>query len=374
MGRDVDLLFDARHIQQSGIGTYIRTELPYLEEAFDQRGLSLAVLADQSNCPQLRDTTRVVVSEPASAPMYSRQEQAAWAHAVNEVRPRSMWVPHYPFPFALFRPRHRRTKLFVTVHDILHIQEHDITGQNWTFRAYARTMLNLGARRSTRIFTPSHSTADALTAAIPSAPVTVTPLPVEDAWFQPADPARSPVDGPFLLYVGNTKWHKNLALLIEAFADVAQGLPHKLVIAGGGESVKNFDDRIRVLAEQADKVQIVGRVDFDALRALVARADLLVMPSLYEGVGLPPLEAMASHTAVLASNIPALRETCADGAEYFDPRDHRALARLIATYGKDESARTELASRGWAYVMARQGRISRTAAAEAICADLEAAP
>jgi glycosyltransferase involved in cell wall biosynthesis len=372
MGRDVDLLFDARHVAQSGIGTYIRTELPHLEEAFAQRGLTLAVLADESNRPVLRDTTRLVVSEPAAAPMYSRQEQMAWAHALDALRPRAMWVPHYPFPFALLSPRHRRTKLFVTVHDVLHIQERAITGQHWTFRAYARTMLTVDARRATRILTPSHSTEHALTAAVPSARVTVTPLPVEDTWFEPADPARSPVDGRYLLYVGNTKWHKNLTVLIRAFGEVAAAVPHRLVIAGGGESVKNFDDRIGVLAEQARNVQIVGRIDFDALRALVAGADLLVMPSLYEGVGLPPLEAMASRTAVLASSIPALRETCGDGAEYFAPHDHDALARLIRTYCDDDAARSALAERGWLHVTQRQARISRSAAAETVCTALEA--
>lgn len=374
MGRDVDLLFDARHVQQSGIGTYIRTELPHLEEAFAQRGLTLAVLADESNRPVLRDTTRVVISKPAGAPMYSRQEQTAWAHALNATRPRAMWVPHYPFPFALLAPRHRRTKLFVTVHDVLHIQERATTGQHWTFRAYARTMLTVDARRATRILTPSHSTAAALTAAVPSARVAVTPLPVEDTWFEPADPTRAPVEGRYLLYVGNTKWHKDLTTLINAFGEVAAAVPHKLVIAGGGESVKNFDDRIGVLAEQAGNVQIVGRIDFDALRALVAGADLLVMPSLYEGVGLPPLEAMASHTAVLASSIPALRETCGQGADYFAPRDHHALARLIRTCCEDDAARAALAERGWSHVTQRQARISRTAAAETVCAELGSAP
>jgi len=373
-GTHTDLLFDARHVQQSGIGTYIRTELPHLEDAFARHGLSLAVLVDEANRPTLRETTKVVVSDPPAAPMYSRQEQKAWGRALREVRPRAMWLPHYPFPFPLLLPRNRRTKYFVTVHDTLHIREQSITGQNAAFRAYARTMLTVDGRRATRIFTPSHTTAAALTDAVPSARVTVTPLPVEDLWFTAADTARSPVDGRYLLYVGNTKWHKNLPVLIDAFGQVAQSLPHKLVIAGGGESVKNFDERIGVLAEQAQNVEIVGRIDFDALRALVARADLLVMPSLYEGVGLPPLEAMASRTAVLASDIPALRETCGEGAEYFDPHDAGALAGLIRTYCTDDAARAALAERGWAHVTERQARISRsTAAAETVCAELQVA-
>jgi glycosyltransferase involved in cell wall biosynthesis len=280
-----------------------------------------------------------------------------------------MWVPHYPFPLALLRPRNRRTRFFVTVHDLLHVQTGDVTGQNSAFRAYARTMLKADVLRATRIFTPSHSTAASLAAVAPKAPVTVTPLAVDEAWFAPA--AASPVPGRYVLYVGNTKWHKNLTVLLKAFGEVAQGLPQNLVIAGGGALVKNSDARVDQLAgDQADRVRIVGRVDFAALRALVAGADLLVMPSLYEGVGLPPLEAMASRTAVLASDIPSLRETCGDGADYFGPHDYRALGELLCTYCTDEAARADLADRGWARVTQRQSGISLTAAAEAVCAEL----
>jgi glycosyltransferase involved in cell wall biosynthesis len=365
------LLFDARHIRQSGIGTYISTELPYLEEVFAQRQLSLAVLVDQDKIPPLRKSAQVVHSQPADASMYSRQEQQAWNAALNATRPRAIWLPHYPFPFALLRPRNRRTQLFVTVHDTLHIQDGRITGQNAGFRAYARTMLNLDVRKATTIFTPSHSTAASLKEVAPSAPVTVTPLPVEKAWFNPVDPSLSPVEGKYILYVGNTKWHKNLTVLFKAFGEVSQSISQNLVIAGGGESVKNSDGRIDLLADdQADRVRIVGRVSFEALRALIAGADLLVMPSLYEGVGLPPLEAMASHTAVLASSIPSLQETCGEGADYFDPHDHRALGDLLRRYCNDDDATAALAARGWTQVNKRQSQISFTAAAEAICAQL----
>lgn len=375
MRTDVDVLFDARHIRQSGIGTYISTELPYLEEVFARRRLSLAVLVDPDKIPPLRESTQVVLARPANAPMYSRHEQKAWNAALNATQPRAIWLPHYPFPFALLRIHNRRTRLFVTVHDMLHVQNGRITGQNAAFRAYARTMLNFDVQTATRIFTPSHTTAASLLELAPAAPVTVTPLPVEKTWFGPVDPGLSPMDGKYILYVGNTKWHKNLTLLFKAFGDVAQSIPQNLVIAGGGESVKNSDGRIDLLADdQADRVRIVGRVDFEALRALVAGADLLVMPSLYEGVGLPPLEAMASHTAVLASSIPSLRETCGDGADYFDPHDHHALGNLLRRYCADDDARAALAGRGWAHVTKRQSQISFTAAADVICDELEGIP
>lgn len=369
MSGHIDLLLDARHINQSGIGTYIRTELPNVEKTLAEQGLSLGVIADEGKAPPLHDSTTLVSAEPANAPMYSPSEQQVWRHALKSLRPRALWLPHYPFPLAILGFGNRDTKLFVTIHDILHLQPQTISGKNFAYRAYARAMISMDARRCSTIFTPSRATADALAGVSSKARTVVTPIPVGDAWLTPADPALAPVDGRYVLFVGNAKWHKNLPVLIEAFQEVAADIPHKLVIAGAGESVRNFDSRLQNYVS-ADRVQTIGRVDFGTLRAMVAGADLLVMPSLYEGAGLPPLEAMASHTAVLASNIPSLRETCGDGAEYFAPNDHRTLAELLRTYCNDEEARAGLVARGWKHVTGRQSRINPTTAAETICAEL----
>lgn len=366
----VDLLFDARHIRQSGIGTYIATLLPHLEETFVDRGMSLAVLVAEHAPPVLRSGTEVVV-EREPAPMYSLSEQRVWGRALKEVAPRGFWVPHYPFPLAALGVRNRKTVLFSTVHDTLHVMRQDVSGQNWARRRYARAMLRLDVRTCRKIFTPSHATASSLTKIALDAPVMVTPIPVDDEWFTPADPTLSPVTGQYILYVGNAKWHKNLPLLLRAYADVAQDIAHKLVIAGSGEALRGGDERVTLLAEeQGDRVEVMGRLDFGVLRALVAGADLLVMPSLHEGAGLPPIEAMASHTPVLASDIPALRETCGDGAAYFDAHDHRELAALLRHYCDDEGARDRLASRGWDHVTTRQAGLSLRPAAEAVADEL----
>lgn len=372
-GLPVDLLFDARHIRQSGIGTYIRTQLPHLEEAAARHRISLAVLADQDSLPGLRPSTRVVHASPTAAAMYTSAEQLVWRRALEAVRPRALWLPHYPYPLARLLPGNRRMLTYATVHDAIHVLPHRLSGQSWLRRLYARAMLSADARLCRRIFTPSEATATTLKSIVRSAEVLVTPIPVDEVWFEPADPNLSPVDGPYLLYVGNTKRYKNLPLVLEVFSGLAETIPHKLVIAGGGASVRTLDERVRRLAEDdPDRVVVMGQVDFAVLRALVASADLLIMPSLHEGAGLPPLEAMASGTAVLASSIPAIRETCGDGADYFDPHDRDGLTRLLRTYCADDVARADLASRGHSHVVRRQRQICATAAADAICADLVA--
>lgn len=367
-----DLLFDIRHIDQSGIGTYIRTHLPVLEKSMSDRNLALAVLADKTSVPAVQQNTRVILGDPPNAPMYSLREQRAWAKALRTARPGAVWLPHYPYALALLGPRYLRVDTFVTVHDAIHLLEPAISDQSLARRMYARTMLTLDAMRCTRIFTPSQATADELIQITPGAKVTVTPIPVDEVWFSPVDSTLSPAERPYLLYVGNVKRHKNIGVLLDAFAEISDHIPHTLVVAGGGASLRTQDrDVDRQVDALGDRVQLTGRLEFEALRALVAGADLLIMPSLHEGAGLPPLEAMASRTAVLASAIPALRETCGDGAAYFDPRDHRELAGLIEKFCRDDEAREALAERGYAHVVKRQSEIEPTATADLICTALE---
>ncbi|MDI9916912.1 glycosyltransferase family 1 protein [Rhodococcus sp. IEGM 1379] len=373
-GASVDLLFDARHIRQSGIGTYIRTQIPVLERVLGDHRFNLAILADRNAVPDVSAETRVVFADPADARMYSTKEQRAWRRALSVTRPKALWVPHYPFPLALLSPRSRNIQFFVTVHDTLHIEDNKLSDQNRAKNAYARTMLQLSARRARTVFTPSQATARSMVAVAPSAEVLVTPIPVDDVWFSPSESSLSPIQPPYLLYVGNIKRHKNLPLLLDAFAAISSSVPHTLVIAGGDESLRTLDDRVNRLVDSlGDRVQLTGRLPFDRLRALVAQADLLIMPSLYEGAGLPPLEAMASHTAVLSSNIPVLMETCGDGAEYFDPHDSGALAVLMKKYCGDEQARAALSDRGRSHVQRRQSEIPSTATAESICSALRSA-
>jgi glycosyltransferase involved in cell wall biosynthesis len=370
-----DLLFDVRHIDQSGIGTYISAQIPRLEQMLARHHRTLAILADRDNVPPVCKSTAVVLAEPSAASMYSIQEQRAWDHAVQSTRPRAIWVPHYPFPFTLWRRRNRGILSFTTVHDDNHLLPGSISGQSMARRMYARAMLEIDAREASTIFTPSRAAADALEKIVPFAEFVVTPIPVGEKWLQPVDPRLSPVEGKYILYLGNVKRHKNLPALLDAYAQVQQVIPHRLVIAGSGATVRTLDDRVQAQATAlGERVQMIGRLDFDELHSLVAGADLLVMPSFNEGAGLPPLEAMASRTAVLSSNIPSLRETCADGADYFNPNDHRELAQLIRTHCLDDAARAELSARGWAHVTQRQTRISTDAAADAILAKLEQCP
>jgi glycosyltransferase involved in cell wall biosynthesis len=361
-------MFDARHLKESGIGTYISKQIPLLEEHVNLNGLTLAIIGDQDILPVQDRRTTVIHQRKGDDSMYSLQEQRLWDRVLRKVHPRALWLPHYPFPLSLLRPTNRQILLFVTVHDTIHLEGRTVSGVGRPHALYMRTMLQLVSSKSTAIFAASNTTCISIKRITPRAPAIVAPHPVDSVWLKPVDADLSPVQEPYILFVGNAKYHKNLPCLLGAYREIASDIPHRLVIAGGGDTLRTTDDRIHPLISSLDgRVELVGRLAFDELRALVARAALLVMPSLIEGVGMPPLEAMASRTAVLSSDIPALRETCGSGAEYFNPTDHHALARLIHRYCLDDAAREELAARGYAYVATRQSDLDFEIAVRSIC-------
>lgn len=149
---------------------------------------------------------------------------------------------------------------------------------------------------------------------------------------------------PYALYVGTNKPHKNLARLVEAFARVSGSC--RLVLAGTQDP--RFPEA-RAEAERRglnDSVLFLGEVSEQRLAALYGAADVFVFPSLAEGFGLPLLEAMAAGVAVVASDIPVLREVAGDAALYFDPLDGSDMSDALVRVLSDGALREALATRG----------------------------
>jgi glycosyltransferase involved in cell wall biosynthesis len=147
--------------------------------------------------------------------------------------------------------------------------------------------------------------------------VHVIPLGVDHALFRAGDETRE----PFLLYPARLWPHKNHARLLQAFVLLRSELPElRLVLTGGGL------EELRPLPEG---VESLGMVAPEELASLYRTAACVVFPSLYEGFGLPPLEAMASGCPVAASSAGAIPEICGDAAVYFDPKDPEAIANGV---------------------------------------------
>jgi len=153
---------------------------------------------------------------------------------------------------------------------------------------------------------------------------------------------------PYLLSVGSSLPHKNLARLIKAFAKLAPDIPHSLVIVGEG-----FDQRgvlYQTLANTglagSERIQIHGFIEREALLALYRQADAFVFPSLYEGFGIPALEAMESGCPVVAADSTALPEVIANAGLFFDPLSVDSIAEALLKVCQNPTLRADLRARG----------------------------
>jgi glycosyltransferase involved in cell wall biosynthesis len=164
---------------------------------------------------------------------------------------------------------------------------------------------------------------------------------------------RYQIDYPFLLYAGNIRPQKNIPRLVEAFAVVREQLSrhpvyrdlHLIII---GDEISRYPSvRRAVIQTRVEKaVRFLGFVPFEALRVFFESAALFVFPSLYEGFGLPPLEAMATGTPVVASNVGSLLEVLGDAALLANPENVFEIARAIQDALLDEDLRADLIAKG----------------------------
>jgi glycosyltransferase involved in cell wall biosynthesis len=157
--------------------------------------------------------------------------------------------------------------------------------------------------------------------------------------------ARHEIAGNYILYVGSVEERKNLLRVLQAYASLGD-THHKLVIVGARKwRYKQIADTFSEL-NLASNVLFTGHIDEDDLPALYSGADLFVFPSLYEGFGLPVLEAMSCGTPVITSNMSSLPEVAGDAAIMVDPYDVRAIASAIHCVLASSDLRTSLRQKG----------------------------
>jgi glycosyltransferase involved in cell wall biosynthesis len=330
---------DARMIEASGIGTCIAQWLPRLIAA--RSDLDFVLLGPASTLRELPWThgsnVRVIGLD---APIYSLREQISLLHCT----PRGtdvFWSPHYNIPLAW------RGRLVVTIHDLAHLALPEMVDGAHR-RAYARFMFHRVSRSAEAIATDSDFTRtefERLVGVRRAKPEVVHPG-VDRSWFEvSASPAPHP--GRYLLYVGNVKPHKNLGRLVEAFAQLRSGVECDLLIVGKNEGFLSPDTGLRgAAAALGPRVQLLGEVSQGLLKRYVAHAQALVLPSLYEGFGLPPLEAMACGCPAIVSQTASLPEICGDAALYCDPLDPASIAGAMLRVLTQPDLRDTLRCRG----------------------------
>lgn len=346
------IAIDARKYLDFGIGTYIRNVVGELARI--DRETEYVLLCREADREAIATTLpanfRPVV-EPS--PPYSLMEQVRIPIALRRERIDLFHAPHYVLPPLI----HCRS--VVTIHDIIHLLfPQYLPGR--LAHAYARASLWGAARRSDRILTVSEtSKLDILRRfRVPADKITVVYNAIDDRLL--AEPSadefarvreRYQLNHPFALYVGNIKPHKNLERLIEAFDRLRHEAGFealRLLIIG--DQISKYQSLRRAVHRYKlhKQVRFFGFVPLETLAVLYRLASVFVFPSLYEGFGLPPVEAMACGLPVVTSNVSSLPEVVGDAAVLVDPYSPDSIAEGMRAALTDEGLRATLRERGLA--------------------------
>ena len=242
-------------------------------------------------------------------------------------------------------PLWKQCATVLTIHDLSYFLHPETHEQRSVRRA--RRRLPVMARSADAIITPTESVRREVCTYLKVSPEKVVAIPeAARSCFRPlafAETAdvrqRLGVGDEFLLTVGTLEPRKNLIVLINAFAEVARALPLrqiKLVIAGGRGWLSGPIFSAIEHSPVRERIILTDYLHDDELRALYASCLVFIYPSLYEGFGLPPLEAMASGAPVIVSAIPALIETCGDAAWHCDPQSVTDLTTKILDLVDDD--------------------------------------
>jgi glycosyltransferase involved in cell wall biosynthesis len=345
------IAIDARKLRDYGIGTYVRNLLRYLariDESTEYVVLCRAL--DQQLVGALGANFRAVAE---GSPGYSIREQVTVPVDLRRERAELFHAPHYVLP--PLTP----CKAVVTIHDCIHLRFPQYLPNRLGY-AYARASMWMATHRSDRIITVSEaSKRDILDYfRVPPEKIDVIYNGIDERFGQsPPDDdiarirERYQLNDPFILYAGNIKPHKNLERTIEAFHLLRRNPEFenvKLVIIGD-EIAKYAALRHAVHHYKLHKyVRFFGFVPDSTLAILYRLAAVFVFPSLYEGFGLPPLEAMASGTPVITSNVSSLPEVVGDAALLVDPLQPEDIAEAMRRVLTDPALREDLRRRGLA--------------------------
>jgi len=343
------ICIDARKLEDFGIGTYVRNLVVHLAEIDRENRYTLLVRVPPREFPlELPETFRLVQER---APVYSLREVLSVAWRLFRLDVDLYHATHYVLPAAV------RPPVVATIHDIIHLLYPEFLPSRLAF-FYAQRMIHRTLMRADRVVAVSRNTKADLRRYfdVDGAKIQVVYNGVDDVFrtrLAPDDVDRwlrqLGIERPYVLFVGNAaKPHKNLDRVVQAYARARKraGFTASLVCVGD-RSAAEF--KIRQRAEQlgiADDVVLLGHVAGEALPAIYQGATLFLYPTLYEGFGLPVIEAMASGVPVVTSNTSALKEVAEGYAHLVDPLDVEAVADAIAQCMGDADHRESLAKLG----------------------------
>ncbi len=347
----MNIFIDARTLYWTGIGRYGKGLLDELQELDHENQYTVLMRpADWDHWePKQPNFTRLATDINP----YSFTEQTRLAWLLYRLQPDLVHFLSFNTPLLYFG------KHVVTIHDLTLVDHKNLrAGQrSWSYELKYQAMrigMRIIARTSARIITDAEYTKQELiwrgyaqTSKIAAIPLGAPELPTAKAVIG----NRQPHKDQTLLYVGNLYPYKNLGAIIAALPALKRNYPHIKLVIVGQEDV--FGAELREQAERlgvAENVTLAGFVSDQELAAHYAAATLYVFPSLSEGFGLPPLEAMAQGLPVAASTASCLPEVLGDAAVYFNPKDPEDIVRVISETLSSPKKLAELKKAGLAHV------------------------
>jgi glycosyltransferase involved in cell wall biosynthesis len=333
-----------------GIGTYVRNLLRHLSRL--DSTTEYVLFCHEADCGSVEDLGANFRAFPEPAKPYSVGEQLRIPLDLRRERIDLFHAPHYVLP--PLTP----CKSVVTIHDCIHLRFPQYL-PNRLGQAYAWSSMWLATHRASRVLTVSEaSKRDILHYyRVPDRRIDVIYNAIDDRIGEEPSPEdiervrdRYQLNAPYVLYAGNIKPHKNLERLIEAFHMLRQDpdLAHVTLLIIGDEISKYAALRRAVHRYKLHKyVRFFGFVPDKTLAVLYRLARVFVFPSLYEGFGFPPLEAMAAGAPVITSNVSSLPEVVGDAALLIDPLDPVAIADAMRRVLMDSDLREALRQRGY---------------------------
>ncbi len=344
------IAIDARKINDYGIGSYLRGLVAACARARPQ--WRFVLIGDPKTSGRLDDHSNITWIANSSG-KYGLAELISLPREVRRARADVFHAPHYVVPPRL------RCPVVATVHDCIHLRFRGHLPRPLGFLprtlsyAYARTMMGHAVNAASHIIAVSESTRQDLVEILsaPSERISVVLNGIDDFWHQPTSPEQAVsisrqlgLPDHYLLWVGNPKPHKNLERLVCAFERLAQareGLHLLLVGARPGQIDTLTRPRI-----SPERCLALGSVSDVALRLLYQRAAALVLPSLWEGFGLPALEAMAAGAPVVAASAGGLAELVGDAAVLVNPVETDSITAGVVRVLDDGNLADELRQRG----------------------------
>lgn len=316
---------DVRMLFSSGIGTYLQNLIPRLEEAF---ALTLLIRKGMEKWVNEKTNSSFLILD---APIYTVQEQVIYPF---KVPPSDLfWSPHYNVPLFSVLAKKR----VVTIHDVCHLAAPQFFPK---WKVYmASFLLKEAVRKSDLVLTVSEFSKKEILKFLPLAEkkieVVTNGVKKGEAGFLKKEELE--MDKPFVLYVGNNKPHKNVQRLLQAFIQLPSN--YELILVSPEKSFPVINH---------PRVKYLFNVSEERLCLLYKKAKLLMLPSLYEGFGLTPLEAMSFGCPVVASFAASIPEVCGEAAYYVDPYDVRSIYLGMKKVLENSALSEQLVKAGYA--------------------------